>query len=45
VSFGAASNLDARLNGAPLELGAGTYDATIDRGGLRKVPLGTVATP
>jgi hypothetical protein len=45
ASFGAASNLDAALNGAPLELGSGTFDARIDRSGLQKVPLGTVATP
>jgi hypothetical protein len=45
ASFGAASNLDAELNGATLELGAGTFDARIDRSGLLKVPFGTVATP
>jgi hypothetical protein len=45
VSFGAAANLDAQLNGSPLELGAGTYDARIDRRGLLKVPLGTIRSP
>jgi hypothetical protein len=45
VSFGAAANLDARLNGSALELGTGTYDATIGRRGLRKVPFGTIRSP
>jgi len=42
VSFGAAANLDARLNGSELELGTGTFDARIGVRGLFKVPFGTI---
>jgi Domain of unknown function (DUF4115) len=45
LSFGAAANLDAQLNGSPLELGTGTYDARIGRRGLLKVPFGTIRSP
>jgi hypothetical protein len=38
ASFGAASNLTARLNGNPLRLPPGTYTALISTSGLR--PLG-----
>jgi hypothetical protein len=34
VRFGNAGNVDARLNGRPLALAAGTYSAVIDRTGL-----------
>lgn len=37
VRFGAASNLDARLNGNALRLPAGTYSALIGVDGLRQV--------
>jgi len=36
IRFGAAGNLDARLNGKPLPLPIGTYDATIVPSGLRR---------
>ena len=36
IRFGAAGNLDARLNGKPLPLPIGTYDATIVPAGLRR---------
>jgi hypothetical protein len=36
VRFGAASNLDAQLNGRPLQLPAGTYDALFDTTGFRR---------
>jgi hypothetical protein len=36
VRFGAASNLHAKLNGRPLQLPDGTYDAVFDTAGLRK---------
>jgi cytoskeletal protein RodZ len=38
ASFGAASNLTARLNGNPLQLPPGTYRALVSPGGLQ--PLG-----
>jgi Domain of unknown function (DUF4115) len=38
ASFGAASNLTARLNGKPLHLPPGTYSALVGARGLR--PLG-----
>ena len=38
VRFGAAANLTARLNGRPLQLPPGTYDALVRARGLR--PLG-----
>jgi hypothetical protein len=38
ASFGAASNLTARLNGKPLQLPPGTYSALVGARGLR--PLG-----
>lgn len=34
--FGAAANLSARLNGEPVRLPSGTYDATFDRHGIRQ---------
>jgi hypothetical protein len=37
VRFGAASNLDARLNGSTLDLPLGTYSALFDSGGFQKV--------
>lgn len=37
--FGGASDLAARLNGKPLELPAGTYNALITADGLRKVAV------
>jgi RodZ C-terminal domain len=37
VRFGAASNLDARLNGSTLDLPIGTYSALFDSGGFHKV--------
>ena len=36
IRFGAAGNLDARLNGKPLPLPIGTYDATIVPSGLQR---------
>lgn len=37
VRFGGAANVTARLNGKPLPLRAGTYNALISRSGLRLV--------
>ena len=37
VRFGVASNIDARLNGQPLRLPVGTYDAVFDTGGYHHV--------
>jgi len=37
VRFGVASNIDAQLNGQPLRLPAGTYDAVFDTGGYHHV--------
>jgi Domain of unknown function (DUF4115) len=37
ASFGAASNLTARLNGNPLQLPPGTYTALISTSGLRQL--------
>jgi hypothetical protein len=37
ASFGAASNLTARLNGKPLHLPPGTYSALVGARGLRPV--------
>jgi hypothetical protein len=37
VRFGAASNLDASLNGSTLALPLGTYSALFDSGGFQKV--------
>ena len=34
--FGAATNLDAKLNGRPLSLPSGTYDALFDTTGFRR---------
>jgi hypothetical protein len=36
VRFGSASNVEALLNGKPLDLGDGTYSATITGKGLRR---------
>jgi hypothetical protein len=38
VRFGAASHLTAQLNGKPLQLRSGTYDALITPDGLQLVP-------
>jgi Domain of unknown function (DUF4115) len=37
ASFGAASNLAARLNGMPLQLPPGTYNALISASGVRRL--------
>jgi hypothetical protein len=36
LRFGAAGNLDARLNGKPLSLPTGTYDASVSPSGLKR---------
>lgn len=40
VRIGAASNLTARLNGKPLSLGLGTYDALVSPAGLKVITPG-----
>jgi hypothetical protein len=40
VRIGAATNLTARLNGKPLSLGPGTYDALVSPAGLELVTPG-----
>jgi hypothetical protein len=38
VRFGAARNVSARLNGQPVPLPGGTYDAVFNANGFRKAP-------